>query len=666
MKDLRFKLFLSLLTAPFALSAQEVVLEKVEIKVRKEILTERDVRESFAKDPAEALTRIEGIWKLRKGGIANDIVLRAFQRENLNVLFDGARIYQACPNRMDPPAFHIDFSEVKEIEVVKGPFDVRNYGSLGGTVNIKTVEPKEGFHGRLNVAGGSFRYFNPSLNLSYGSGPFYGLVGHAYRYSKPYRTGEGKRFTEYPTGNNAYRSDVRDGTAFSINTSWVKAGFKPRKNTGVEISYTAQKMRDVLYPYLMMDSPEDNADRLNLTVELKNLKLTAYYAYVYHRMNNEKRVNPVFLETVGRSKTYGSKLEYSSGPFTAGLEAFVWNWKAETTMGTMLQNTIPDVDLANVGLFGEYRKALSDRLRLVVGVRLDSTKTEANRSLANTDLYYTYHNTRSTSKTDLYPSGNLQLFYAPDRSLELFAGIGYAVRVPSAQERYFALNRSGMQEAMMGDWVGNPNLKPSKNAEVDLGVSWKGSRANLSATVFYSFVGDFITVYNQGNVNNTGLGTKARSYANVDARFYGGEAKTTLALSETLFLDGGISYVRGKKTTDPSRNINDEDVAEIPPLRVRVALRYDTGAYFGEVEGIASATQNKVDEDLGESKTSGWGVLNVRAGGERGNLRITAGVENLLDKFYYEHLSYLRDPFSTGTRVPEPGRSFYLNVSYMF
>jgi len=170
MKDPRFRLLLGLLTAPFALSAQEVVLEKVEIKARKETLTEKDVRESSAKDPAEALTKIEGIWKIRKGGIANDIVLRAFQRENINVLFDGARIYQACPNRMDPPAFHVDFSEVKEIEIVKGPFDVRNYGSLGGTVNIKTVEPKKGFHGKLHLGGGSFRYFNPSLNLSYGRG----------------------------------------------------------------------------------------------------------------------------------------------------------------------------------------------------------------------------------------------------------------------------------------------------------------------------------------------------------------------------------------------------------------------------------------------------------------------------------------------------------------
>jgi len=161
-------------------------------------------------------------------------------------------------------------------------------------------------------------------------------------------------------------------------------------------------------------------------------------------------------------------------------------------------------------------------------------------------------------------------------------------------------------------------------------------------------------------------GVAVVDYANVDASFYGGEAKATLALTETLFLDSGLSYVRGKKETDPARNIRDEDVAEIPPLRVRLALRYDTGVYFGELEGIASATQDRVDSDLGESKTSGWGIVNLKVGGERGNLRAVAGVENLFDKFYYEHLSYLRDPFSTGVRIPEPGRSLYVTLSYLF
>ncbi len=655
---------LALFLAPLSISvAQELVLEKVEVKAKKDVLTPQEVRESFAKDPAEALSQMEGVWKLRKGGIANDVVIRGFQRGNINILFDGARIYSACPNRMDPPIFHIDFSEVESIEVIRGPFDVRNYGTLGGVVNIKTLKPKKGFRGKLNLALGSFSYLNPSLSLSYRTGSYYGLLGYSYRYSKPYKTGEGKRFTEYPTGVNAYRDGEKDGTAFRINTAWTKLGFTPAKDTEIELSYTAQRSKDVLYPYLMMDSPEDNADRVNLRFRKGSLKVTTYFSYIYHRMNNSKRVNPMFMETIAKTRTLGAKAEYELKNMTVGLEAFNWNWKAKTRMGSMpAQNTIPDVDLTDLGVFGELRKGLSKELRLVAGLRVDTTQTKADKGKANTDLYYAYHNTRDTSQRDTYPSGNLQLFYRVSRSTELFAGLGYSVRVPDAQERYFALDRMMSQP----DWVGNPGLKPSRNTELDLGLKLKTPRVNLDANLFFSYVKDFITVYEQREVNNIVSGDRARSYANVDARLYGGEARATVALTDTLFLEGGASYVRGKKDTDPSRNINDGDIAEIPPLKGRIALRYDTGIYFAQIESLMQATQDKVDSDLGESKTSGWAIVNLKAGGNYRNFRLVAGVENLFDKFYYEHLSYLRDPFATGTKVPEPGRSFYVDVSYVF
>jgi iron complex outermembrane receptor protein len=39
---------------------------------------------------------------------------------------------------------------------------------------------------------------------------------------------------------------------------------------------------------------------------------------------------------------------------------------------------------------------------------------------------------------------------------------------------------------------------------------------------------------------------------------------------------------------------------------------------------------------------------------------------HLLDHAYYEHLSYYRDPFSSGVKVPEPGRNFFVQVKYAF
>jgi iron complex outermembrane receptor protein len=304
---------------------------------------------------------------------------------------------------------------------------------------------------------------------------------------------------------------------------------------------------------------------------------------------------------------------------------------------------------------------------LVTGLRLDTTKTKADSSKANTNLYYDYKDTRSTSKTDTYPSGNVQLFYELQKGTELFVGLGHSVRVPDPQERYFALIRS----AMVGsDWVGNPELKPSKNTELDLGIKHSTDKALIKATVFYSYVQDYITVHRQGRVNfvSSSTNSQARSYENVNAQFFGGEVDLRLSLTQELFLFGGMSYVQARKETKPGfpRNINSSNVAEIPPLKTRLALRYDKGIYFGEVETILSATQNRVDTDLNEQKTSGYGVVNIKVGGNFKGFTLNAGVDNVFDKKYFEHLSYLRDPFAIGVKVPEPGRTFYVNVSYTF
>ena len=56
----------------------------------------------------------------------------------------------------------------------------------------------------------------------------------------------------------------------------------------------------------------------------------------------------------------------------------------------------------------------------------------------------------------------------------------------------------------------------------------------------------------------------------------------------------------------------------------------------------------------------------IRGGIHHKRLNLTAGVDNVFDRFYYDHLPYQRDPFRTGVRIPEPGRSLYVNLSIAF
>jgi len=76
--------------------------------------------------------------------------------------------------------------------------------------------------------------------------------------------------------------------------------------------------------------------------------------------------------------------------------------------------------------------------------------------------------------------------------------------------------------------------------------------------------------------------------------------------------------------------------------------------------------QYRTDTDLNEQKTSGYGVVNIKVGGNFKGFTLNAGIDNIFDKKYYEYLSYQRDPFRSGVKVPEPGRTFYVNASYTF
>jgi iron complex outermembrane receptor protein len=235
--------------------------------------------------------------------------------------------------------------------------------------------------------------------------------------------------------------------------------------------------------------------------------------------------------------------------------------------------------------------------------------------------------------------------------------------VPEANERYLALKRMGT------DWVGNPELDPSRNTALDLAVGFTRAGFRLDLGVFASQVSDYITVYDQPRRTAVPgvMNAVARSFANVDASLVGGELGWSLPIVfGRVFVSGDVSYVRGTQKGDTSRGIAEGPLAEMPPLRGRVAARYDDGRFFGSVEGVFAADQERVDASLNEARTPGWGTMNASAGLRQGRLQVTAGLANLFDRLYVEHLSFQRDPFRTGVRVPEPGRSFFANASFRF
>jgi iron complex outermembrane receptor protein len=647
------------------------------------VLDMSGVRESAAKDVGEALTALDGVFKIRKAGIANDLVIDGFQQNNIVVLVDGSRTYGACPAHMDPPAEHVDFAEVDYVEVSKGAFDVTDQGSLGAVVNIVTKSPGMGFNLRPSLSAGSFGYYNPSVTASYGSRTVQILGGYSYRDSDPYKDGSGRPFTDYAN----YSESGKRQRAFDINTGWFETRFTLSDRQQISLGYTRQQAGLILYPYLTMDSDHDNADRAtfkysaqDLTPVLRNLRVESYFTQVRHFMSDDQRTSAMMgnwmMAADASTRTIGGRVEGDLGQdITVGAETYHRNWDMLSYMNmggmTTVSPAIPDVNTETAGSFVNYRRAITERLKLSAGLRFDHAQMEVGSVQASTDLYYQFHNTRRTGNDDNYGSGNARLSYALPKSSELFLGAGTTGRVPDAEERYIDLVGMGATT------VGNPLLPMTRNTEITAGWSATHTRFYLRPAFFYSFLDNFILVNNQPQLNMmTDSGpmsamdmagvTTARSYTNVDARIYGGEMAYGVTLTPALSLSGGGSYSRGTVTPQMGVNVLSHNLPEMPPLRVWSALRYAHRWAFAELGTVTVNRQSLVDSDLNEVPTAGYGLLDIKLGFTHRKLSGSFTVDNLLDRFYYEYLSYYRDPFASGIKVPEPGRNLFGQLRYSF
>ncbi|HET8733806.1 MAG TPA: TonB-dependent receptor, partial [Anaeromyxobacteraceae bacterium] len=657
----------------------------------------REVRETPARDVGEALDQQLGAAKIRKAGIASDVTLRGMKRDDVNVLVDGARVHGACPSRMDPPAFHLDYAEVDRVEVRRGPFDVSQPGGLGGLLDVRTRAAGQGLGTELNVGYASAAAVASSGVIAYGKERAGLLLGGSFKQSEPYRSGDGRNITEAVPATlggapnpGRFRDTSDHQTAYDVRSGWAKLNLLPAEGQRLELAYTRQSADDVLYPYLLMDGIADATDRVSASWSagalgpLSRARGEAFWTRVAHDMDDRGRCSAAAtpatcegalperwsMRTEGRTWTSGGKLEGVVGDpgeleLRAGADLLVRNWDNVTTrirraapgMPYASEASIPDVTQTMAGAYGELKRPLGGGVAATAGARLDVAYSRAAGD--RSDLYAAFRpeTVPARTRTDVLLGGNVQLDWEVGAGASLFAGYGHASRVPDAQERWMALS------GMMGKptWLGNPSLRPVQSDELDAGGRYAAGGVLLRAQAFHAWVSDLVVLAPLA-VTPAGGGAPmtARTYENVRARLWGGEASARVALPLRLVASASLTYTLGQNERAGT------PLAEMPPLRTSVSLRHDARFFFAEVEEQWAARQDRVDPALGEQPTPAWFITSVRAGVAWRGVKAFAGVRNLLDRQYVEHLSYQRDPFASGVKVPEPGRTFYSNVQYSY
>jgi outer membrane receptor protein involved in Fe transport len=211
------------------------------------------------------------------------------------------------------------------------------------------------------------------------------------------------------------------------------------------------------------------------------------------------------------------------------------------------------------------------------------------------------------------------------------------------------------------DWVGNPALAPSRNTGLDGELRYTRRGVDAAVSAFVYRVDDYIRVVTATRRMMVPgiMNASARSYANVDALMRGVEFTSTAPIRGALYLSTDLSMVRGTLRAGG-------DLPEMPPVRGRIRLRYDALRWNAAAEVVGAAAQHHVATDLRERPTPAFATVNIHGGVRWGALQVSAALDNLLDTFYSEHLSYQRDPFRNGVTVYEPGRTLLVSVTARF
>ncbi|MBL0022590.1 MAG: TonB-dependent receptor [Sphingomonadales bacterium] len=253
--------------------------------------------------------------------------------------------------------------------------------------------------------------------------------------------------------------------------------------------------------------------------------------------------------------------------------------------------------------------------------------------------------------------------------------LAHKTRAPSLVERFSWLPTEASGGLADGNiYLGSANIKIEKAWIAELGLDWSSDRAYARPVVFYRQIDDYIQGIpfdaTPGIVDTPVEMVSAASgdptplrFANVDARIYGADIAFGAELSGPLRVDGVASYVRGKR-----RDISD-NLYRFAPASARMALSYDTGNWSLSVEGQAVARQSKVSRTNSEAASKGYALLNLYGHWLlRDGLRLDAGIENLFDKYYLDHLSgYNRitgSDVAVGSRLPGAGRSAFVRLRW--
>ena len=654
---------------PLEHTLQPVTVIAVRPKVSEQEDHHLNYDEKMAHDAGEILSQKPVLSGIRKSGsYGTDPVMRGFKYDQLNIVMNGVQsATAACPNRMDPPTSQMAPNMIQRVEILKGPYALRFGGGLGGTINFIT-EPA---------------HYTSGSSLSGRWSGRYEENGGSYR-SEGMLRWSGQHHNIAVLGSLATGNDYTDGNGEKIqgdytrNSVGTNMAYQIGKNQSVRISAFHNWAKDVDFPSLMMDLRKDQTTMVNATHEatflnrkLESWKTTAFVSAVDHRMDNFlKPLDPRMMDAGTDAKTdnIGGRSEgtwqFDNHRLYAGFDIKRERAKGvrtrEVLMGPMAGRVFRDNawqqgQIVRAGTFAEYH-IREGGWNIVGSFRLELNQSDlldADQSFS--DQY------GDVSSTQVLPSVSVGTIRNLGQNLALGFWTARAMRGAGLTERYINRFPVGVDPYEL---IGNPNLKPEVNHQMDVTLEWKNTKASINLDFFGVYLEDYITSLIVDDIqplmpNRPGV----RRFTNIDQAFKTGfEVDVDFNMNHWFAYTLDIAYTYGQDLD------NHEPLPEIAPLDLRygISMQDKSGRFTGRGVVRHVTPQNRVSTEFGESSSPGFTTLNVE-GSYRlaSNWKLQAGVHNLTNVSYAEHLS--RSTLGTQAGLLNArGRNLYISTSIQF
>ena len=592
----------------------------------------------------------------------------SFGVRSVRILRDGMPLTNADGQT---PLDYLDLETIGRIEVIRGTAASLYGNASGGVIDIRSADaPTDAFAAQLRSQGGSYETsrFTGVIGGTFDHGTYDANVGHTstngYREYSAQRLTNGYARTTFTSGGTSFEFQVMGideptaqnpgalTKAQADSAPWMADPSQVRKKARKEVSMVQGGLSA---RHALMGTGELSAQVYGGGRSLYNPLTFAIVKLERGQWGGGVRATAPF-------KLFGLGNRGSIGVDVQGVSDHRFNWANCNGVATP---TATCADLSNeqgarsldqqekVSSVGPYLRdeiTFAERYTLSAGIRADYVKFDVVDNFPVSE-----DNPDDSGDRTLHawsPMVGLVAKITPLHSV--YANVSRAFETPTTTELGNQANGSGGF---------NPDLQPQISTTYELGL--KGivlDRVQYDLAGFHTEVRDELIAFEVPDGNGRTFFRNAGR-----TRRQGIEAELMTDLDAfTITASYTYSHFRFRDDVVDSTNFAGNTIPGIPVHQIQASATYHYGSLFATVEGQGKSVQFVDDENT--AKASGYGIMNLRAGGTamfgRPWLAPSIGVQNVFDKHYVGSVAI--NAAAGKYYETSPGRAVYVQLTAAF